>query len=657
MDDPIMTEEATVVSKEPLTEQGSVRRARAVGLGVAAFVGLIGYRHGGYELPITGEITLLVSWALLLGAALGLVPRVRLTGARAWAVALLTGFLGWSVLSVLWSDAAGRSVASGVQIAAVLSVLLLASLVVTVKDREAVLAGLLGGISVVAALAVGSRLHPAWFPSADAVGELGRLRPRLYWPVGYWNALAYLCGMVLPLAVHFSGSAKKGITRAAAGLAIPVLALAVLFAISRGGLAVALFAVTLGFLLGPITVRTTVNLVSALVTSGVVVLAALAGNALMDGVTDSGLGATQATTALLVLIAAAMAMATVAATINQLPGGHSGEDRNPAHPWLRLVIALAFVATLTGSFFAAGGGSTADRAWNDFRNPSLSVDRSRINSVDRLAAQSSNGRWQLWQGAINAGSEKPLRGTGAGTYELWWTQHRKDNLSVRNAHSLYLEAWADLGLVGLLLILGFVSALAIACVTALRRAGKELGLVAAGTSTVAAFAISSAVDWGWQVTVLPIVAMLAFVATTAPEAPTLSPAPRFSRFGFGAMAFALIALVLPPTVASNQLASSRDQARNGHLNAALADAQSAKRWQPYSAGPWLQAAQIQESRGKYGEAQKLLLGAIKREEGAWQPWLLLAGVEAHQGHTAAALRDYRRARDLNPTSQLFATGN
>jgi Tfp pilus assembly protein PilF len=53
----------------------------------------------------------------------------------------------------------------------------------------------------------------------------------------------------------------------------------------------------------------------------------------------------------------------------------------------------------------------------------------------------------------------------------------------------------------------------------------------------------------------------------------------------------------------------------------------------------------------------MIRGAIKREPGAWQPWLVLAGLDAKQGHNAAALRDYRRARDLNPTSSLFEAAN
>ena len=38
-------------------------------------------------------------------------------------------------------------------------------------------------------------------------------------------------------------------------------------------------------------------------------------------------------------------------------------------------------------------------------------------------------------------------------------------------------------------------------------------------------------------------------------------------------------------------------------------------------------------------------------------WLVLAGLEAKLGRTKAALADYRKARDLNPTSPLFQVGN
>lgn len=648
-----MTEPASEVTQQPASSNW-LTRERVVGAAVASFVVLIGWRHGGYELPITGEIALLASWLVLIGAILGLIPTVRVDGSRLWAVLFLGGFLAWDLISVSWSNASGRTVATAVQIGAVLSVLLAGVVTVRKQDRTAVLAGVLTGVALLAALASGSRLHPEWFPDTAAVGALGKLRPRLYWPVGYWNALAYLAAMSLPLALHFAVASRKGMSRALAGASIPLISVTVLFAISRGGVATAVFAVLLAFILGPINKRRIAGLLAGVASSGVVVASALSGSQLMDGLTDSGAGAQQAKTTLLILIAASLAMATVCVSLEKIP---VSEDPAPVKPWFRLGAALGFVTVLIVLFLAAGGGPKFDKAFKDFRNPHLSVGSGRANSVDRLAAQSSNGRWQLWSGAIDAGSEKPMTGTGGGTFELWWTQHRTNHLSVRNAHSLYLEAWSDLGLIGLLLMLGFVVSLGWGCVSGLRRAGPDLGVAAAGSATVVAFALSSGVDWGWQVTVIPAVAVLTFTGVAAPDHELAEEASPVVRGVVGLVAVLLLALSVPPTVASHALIDSRQHAAKGQWSDAIGAARSARRWQPYSAEAWLQEGLAEEASGNTKQAVTMVRGAIKREPGAWQPWLVLAGLAAKQGDLADALKDYRRARDLNPTSQLFETTN
>ncbi len=648
-----MTQPSSEVTQQ-LQKTSPLTRERIVGFVVATFVFVLGWRHGGYELPVTGEIVIVVAWLTLIGAIIGVVPSVKLRGPRLWAVVFLGAFLVWDLASVSWSHASGRTVATAVQICAVLSVLLAASVTVRREDRTAVLAGVLTGVALLAVLATGSRLHPTLFPDTAAVGSLGRLRPRLYWPVGYWNALAFLGAMALPLALHFASGSQKGVSRAIAGASIPLLAVTILFAISRGGVALAGTTVLLAFALGPIDRRRIAGLLAGIATSGVVIASALSGSKLMDGLTTSGPGVQQGKTTMLVLIACCLAMATVCVALDKIP---AAGERAPVRPWVRLGVVLGLVLVAVAVFFGAGGGPKLDKAFNDFRSPRLAVDSGRANSVDRLAAQSSNGRWQLWTGAIDAGSAKPITGTGGGTFELWWTQHRTNHLSVRNAHSLYLEAWSDLGIVGLILMLGFIASLAWGCAAGLRRAGPDLGAAAAGTATVFAFAVSSGVDWGWQVTVLPIVAVLAFVAVAAPSDESHESPGDLSRAALGLAAVLFLVLAVPPTVASNALVESRDYAANGKFVKAVGAARSARQWQPYSAEAWLQEGLAEEARGNIPQAVVMIHGAIKREPGAWQPWLVLAGLDAKQGHNAAALRDYRRARDLNPTSSLFEAAN
>ena len=47
----------------------------------------------------------------------------------------------------------------------------------------------------------------------------------------------------------------------------------------------------------------------------------------------------------------------------------------------------------------------------------------------------------------------PVAGSGAGTFSNWWLVRRNVPLSTQEAHSLYLETLAELGPLGLALLL------------------------------------------------------------------------------------------------------------------------------------------------------------------------------------------------------------
>ena len=67
-----------------------------------------------------------------------------------------------------------------------------------------------------------------------------------------------------------------------------------------------------------------------------------------------------------------------------------------------------------------------------------------------LSAGGSN-RSQYWQAALNAFASKPVTGIGAGNFALYWNAHPEVALPLLNAHSLYLETLAELGILGLAL--------------------------------------------------------------------------------------------------------------------------------------------------------------------------------------------------------------
>ena len=656
MREPTMTEGVGDVTHEP-DNRRRMARSWLIGLSLAGFVFSVGMSGGGYELPASGEVVIISAWLLLIGSIMGLIPDARPTGSRLAAAAFLLGLAVLSLISVGWSDAAGRSVSSAIQATAVLSTLLLGVLLLREDDRDTALGGVLAGVSLMAAFAVESRFHPGLGAKPTGLESEARMAARLHWPIGYWNALGFIAAMVVPLALNFAAGARSILGRAAAAAALPVLALCVLFTLSRGSILIVAIGVVVLLTLGPISIARLATIAIALIACGLVVAAALSRRPLMDALTASGAGATQAETVETLMLAVAAGLSGLAAVGGMLPERirAAGQPR-----WgLRAGLGVGLVAAASVTFFAAGGGPKLARTWDNFKAPQHQVSASRANQLDRLGTESSNGRWQIWTGAINEGNTKPLVGTGAGTFELWWSEHTGRHLVVRNAHSEYLEIYAELGFLGVLLIAGFVLSLLIGCFAAVRRAGDGLGSAAAGTATVVCFVVSTAFDWGWQVTLVPAVAMFAFAATAARNRPAeqTGEVARHWRAVTGVLAALMLALAVPPIVATQALTKSQVEFSNGDLTASLTQARAAVEWQPYSAAAWLQRGLVYDAIGDPALARTSIQGAISREPNGWRNWLALAQVEARAGHIKASVAAYRRARDLNPTSPLFAVGN
>ena len=107
-----------------------------------------------------------------------------------------------------------------------------------------------------------------------------------------------------------------------------------------------------------------------------------------------------------------------------------------------LVVALLAVVVRLG-----GPQEVVTRAYDQFLQP---APPSGLNQ--RLFSLSSNGRADLWSVAWSGFEDHRLFGSGPGTYEITWMHERPSVLKVRDAHSLYAESLAELGLAGTALI-------------------------------------------------------------------------------------------------------------------------------------------------------------------------------------------------------------
>src|SRR5207302_1348115 len=70
-------------------------------------------------------------------------------------------------------------------------------------------------------------------------------------------------------------------------------------------------------------------------------------------------------------------------------------------------------------------------------------------------------RYDYWRVAVNEFRSEPLRGVGAGNYDPGYYLHRRTNEAITQPHSLELQTLAELGIVGGLLLLAFLGAVAL----------------------------------------------------------------------------------------------------------------------------------------------------------------------------------------------------
>jgi O-antigen ligase len=124
-------------------------------------------------------------------------------------------------------------------------------------------------------------------------------------------------------------------------------------------------------------------------------------------------------------------------------------------------------------------------------------------TTGRLTSTGSN-RYEYWKVALRVAADHPLRGAGAGSFGTEWLQRRPIDDVVRDAHSLYVEALAELGIVGLLLLLTALGAIAAAAIAVQR---TDPGLAAGPVAALTAFALHTGIDWDWELPALTLVAV------------------------------------------------------------------------------------------------------------------------------------------------------
>jgi len=600
------------------------------GLGVAALAA----DGGGFDPTSWGWSTV----ALLLVVAGSLVFGGRRPAPLEWAFPVALAALGgWVCLSLLWSSDFSQTVLEGermlLYVAGPAALLLLGRR----SSVEGLLAALAVAITGICAYALAVRTLAPGRGAYQVLSTDPEASFRLARPLGYANALAIFAAIGIVLALGFALRGRTLTARALGSAALVVLAPTLYFTYGRG----AWPALAVGLVALVAVERDRLEAVAGLLAFGIAPAVAVVLASRAHAVTSAPGSVAAARHDGRLLAVALVVLAAVAALLPLALDRVTGKIALGGSPRRALAAALAAagIALVAAALVHVGGPRAAiRRAYHAFNAPAPLV---KSNESQRLFSLSGSNRSEYWHVAWREIEAHPWLGGGAGSYQRFWLRHRRNALPVLDAHSLYLETLAELGPIGLGLLLG---ALAVP-LAAVRRA-RSHPLAGAAAGAYVAFLLHAAIDWDWEMTAVTFAALACGVALLLAARGAAAPLGRASRVPAIALAGILCAVAVGGYVGNQVAASASDALDAEHLGTAASDAKRARRWQPWSPEPWRLLGEAELQAGRVGAARTSFLRGLQKDSRDWELWLDLA--LATRGHERRAALDHVAA--LNPLS-------
>ena len=411
-----------------------------------------------------GRLVWLGLGALALAAALAtfaLLGRDEPVFAREtlWALALLTAFVCWCGISLLWSIQPDRTWAylnRGLVYLAFALVGLGIGVYAPPGDRAV-------GLRARRAGRGRARLGAAREGGA-VVGRLGRIA-RLSSPIGYWNALALLLDFGLPLALWLAARREHPRWLRVGGMVfVYALVVGLLLTYSRGGVLVALIAVGVWLVVGGPRVEGAAVLLLGGGAGIAVAVWAFSRPGLAEDLQAHSVRVRDGRWFAVVFLLVGIAVAALAYL------GSVAEERWPlSDPRRRSVGRVALAVLAVGAAISVTALVVESKPQGWFREFSQPPTVSETVGPGRLTTINSTSRWQWWKEAWHAFEDEPLRGTGAGTFELTHRLLRTNDTVVTEPHNVPLQFMTETGIVGFLLALGSVGAATLGVVRVVRR--------------------------------------------------------------------------------------------------------------------------------------------------------------------------------------------
>ncbi len=484
----------------------------------------------------------LLIWLLLAAAALAGAPVIPRRGGGRLALAGLALLSAWTLASIAWAPLGGRAFDDGQR--AVLYLGAFAAAAALFRGPRAtrlVEPGLAAGTVVVIGYGLAGRLLPGIVHEEASRQALGRLDQ----PLTYWNAVGAVAALGLVLCARLAcdrtrdrsadldshgawvdvGRRVEAVEqdvasappagpvwgRALAAAACAPLGAGLYLTFSRGAIAVAVVGlIALVALLPAVAIR-------SLAVSVVAAVGGALSVAFFGEVTDphTGSGETQGAIALAVLLVVAVLAAAAGRAVAKRRRGAARVVRARPSAFAIVVVLIAVVALALAGVSGLGGERVA-------RAPADGASAQRLSSVE-------SQRYDYWDVALGAFADHPLAGIGAGGFKVeWWREQPDTAAPASDAHSLYVETLAELGLVGLAALALLFAGVGLAAARAL---WHHRALAAGPVAALVAWALHAGLDWDWEMPAVTLIAvllagLLVALAEDEPAAPEALPAAR-----------------------------------------------------------------------------------------------------------------------------------
>ena len=459
--------------------------------------------HNGAYFQDAMTLCVAISWTvvlLLLFASRGII--LSKWGAMQMALlGLACAFWLWVGLSLLWSISRDATWIEFNRTGGYVA-LLFSGIVVGRYSFARRLAVVLFLIVVTAAAIYG--LGPKALPATiDNLDDMGRIAV----PIGYVNAMGLLMALGYVFSIYISAARDFhwGL-RIFSVLAAPLILACMFFTTSRGAAIALVFGFIVFFALVPMRLRSFgATMLSVFPVLFIAIWANGQDTLMKDSVAleDRLVAATSLRLYLLFAVVGAGAVFVVAL----LAGANVNFPTFAKKFAGAAIIITLLLTTITGiMLFVSSQPSIvdwADNAYQTFRysNPSKS-------GAARFLDMSSSGRWLIWEEAIDNLRDNPVKGTGGQSFPLVHLMRREsDEVFVKQPHGHPFQLLAELGLVGFMLSMAFMTVSLAYCTLLICRLCDrwERALAGAILSMIVVYLIHAAYDWDWNIFALTMV--------------------------------------------------------------------------------------------------------------------------------------------------------